>query len=97
MTDRPAIKRIALIAHDNCKTDLVDWARYNRGTLSDHELFATGTTGAILGSELDLRVTRFLSGRLAGISRSAPPSSRGGSTSSFSSGIRSSHTRMTWT
>ena len=37
-------KRIALIAHDNCKPDLVDWARYNRGTLAQHELFATGTT-----------------------------------------------------
>ena len=61
-----AIKRIALIAHDNCKGDLVDWARYNRGTLADHELYATGTTGAILSSELDLDVTRFLSGPLGG-------------------------------
>ena len=61
-----AIKRIALIAHDNCKSDLVDWARYNRGTLADHELYATGTTGAILASELDLDVTRFLSGPLGG-------------------------------
>lgn len=61
-----ASKRIALIAHDNCKADLVDWARYNRGTLADHELYATGTTGAILSSELDLEVTRFLSGPLGG-------------------------------
>ncbi len=59
-------KRIALIAHDNCKADLVDWARYNRGTLGDHELYATGTTGAILSTELDLDVTRFLSGPLGG-------------------------------
>ena len=35
-------KRVALIAHDNCKGDLLDWARYNRGTLAQHELFATG-------------------------------------------------------
>jgi methylglyoxal synthase len=61
-----SIKRIALIAHDNCKSDLVDWARYNRNTLSDHELYATGTTGAILTSELELEVTRFLSGPLGG-------------------------------
>jgi len=60
------IKRVALIAHDNCKADLVDWARYNRGTLASHELYATGTTGAILADELDLDITRFLSGPLGG-------------------------------
>jgi methylglyoxal synthase len=59
-------KRIALIAHDNCKLDLLEWARYNVGTLSRHELFATGTTGALLSSELGLEVSRFLSGPLGG-------------------------------
>jgi methylglyoxal synthase len=59
-------KRIALIAHDNRKGDLLDWARYNRGTLAKHELFATGTTGGLLASELGLSVTRFLSGPLGG-------------------------------
>jgi methylglyoxal synthase len=59
-------KRIALIAHDNCKRDLLAWARYNVGTLSRHELFATGTTGALLAGELGLEVTRFLSGPLGG-------------------------------
>lgn len=59
-------KRVALIAHDNCKTELIDWARYNRGTLARHELFATGTTGSLLGSELGLRVTAYLSGPLGG-------------------------------
>ena len=39
-------KRIALIAHDNQKSNLLDWARYNRGTLALHELHATGTTGS---------------------------------------------------
>jgi methylglyoxal synthase len=61
-----ARKRIALIAHDNCKTDLLDWARYNRGTLAEHELYATGTTGTLLGTELKLPVTRFRSGPLGG-------------------------------
>jgi methylglyoxal synthase len=61
-----ARKRIALIAHDNCKTNLLDWARYNRGTLSAHELFATGTTGRILSEQLGLDVTRFRSGPLGG-------------------------------
>ena len=60
------VKRIALIAHDNCKDDLLDWARYNRGTLAGHQLFATGTTGEVLGTELDLDITRFFSGPLGG-------------------------------
>ena len=60
------VKRIALIAHDNCKDDLLDWARYNRGTLAGHQLFATGTTGEILATELDLEITRFFSGPLGG-------------------------------
>ncbi len=59
-------KRVALIAHDNCKAALLDWARYNRNTLSQHELYATGTTGALLANELGLHVTRFLSGPLGG-------------------------------
>ena len=59
-------KRIALIAHDNCKIALLEWARYNRGTLTQHDLFATGTTGALLAGELDLVITRFLSGPLGG-------------------------------
>ncbi len=59
-------KQIALIAHDNRKTDLLEWAKFNRGTLSRHDLHATGTTGALIGEELDLHVHRFLSGPLGG-------------------------------
>ena len=59
-------KRIALIAHDNRKLDLLDWARFNRGTLAAHDLFATGTTGALIEGELGIPVTRFLSGPLGG-------------------------------
>ena len=59
-------KRIALIAHDNRKADLLAWARFNQGTLAKHELFATGTTGALLAEELGLRIHRFLSGPLGG-------------------------------
>jgi methylglyoxal synthase len=62
----PKRKRIALIAHDNRKPDLLAWARYNKSTLRRHELFATGTTGALLANELGLDVTRFLSGPLGG-------------------------------
>ena len=59
-------KRIALIAHDNRKRHLLEWARYNVGTLARHELFATGTTGHLLSAELGLEVSRFLSGPLGG-------------------------------
>jgi len=59
-------KRIALIAHDNMKRDILEWARYNQGTLSRHELYGTGTTGGLLAKELDLPVHRFRSGPLGG-------------------------------
>jgi methylglyoxal synthase len=62
----PGRKRIALIAHDNRKKDILEWARFNRGTLAQHELYATGTTGALLAEELDVDVNRFLSGPLGG-------------------------------
>ena len=38
-------KRIAIVAHDNRKAELMDWAFYNRMTLSRHQLYGTGTTG----------------------------------------------------
>ena len=61
-----ARKRIALIAHDNRKADMLEWARYNRETLAAHDLYATGTTGGLIAAELELDVTRFLSGPLGG-------------------------------
>ena len=59
-------KCIALVAHDNKKIDLLEWAKFNRDTLSHHNLFATGTTGELLARELELDVTRFASGPLGG-------------------------------
>jgi methylglyoxal synthase len=59
-------KRVALIAHDNRKADLLSWARFNRHTLAKHELFATGTTGGLITSMLELPVHQFLSGPLGG-------------------------------
>jgi methylglyoxal synthase len=59
-------KRVVMIAHDNRKNDLLDWAAYNVGTLSRHELSATGTTGKLLADRLDLAVARYLSGPLGG-------------------------------
>jgi len=59
-------KKIALVAHDGKKRDLVEWARFNRGTLAQHTLFATGTTGRIMEEELGLPVQRLQSGPLGG-------------------------------
>lgn len=62
----PRRKRIALIAHDDRKRDLLEWAEYNRGRLAQHTLYATGTTGTILREQLDLNVTPLMSGPLGG-------------------------------
>jgi methylglyoxal synthase len=59
-------KKIALIAHDHKKHDLVEWARFNRGTLARHKLFATGTTGRVIEEELGLPVQRLQSGPIGG-------------------------------
>ncbi len=61
-----ARKSIALVAHDHRKADLLDWAAYNKGTLERHLLYATGTTGGMLASQLGLEVHRLLSGPLGG-------------------------------
>src|SRR5512147_1782176 len=59
-------KRIALVAHDNKKQDLLDWARWNRRLLIEHELYATGTTGKLLEEVLGTTVHKFQSGPLGG-------------------------------
>jgi methylglyoxal synthase len=59
-------KRIALIAHDNRKIDLLEWAKFNRDLLAKHELFGTGTTGQLIENELNVKVQKFKSGPLGG-------------------------------
>ena len=59
-------KKIALVAHDNKKPDLLAWARYNKDLLARHELFATGTTGSLIVESLNLDVRRLQSGPLGG-------------------------------
>lgn len=61
-----ARKRIALVAHDNKKKELIDWAEKNRGELLRHELLATGTTGKMVEEQLDRPVKKLLSGPLGG-------------------------------
>lgn len=59
-------KRIALVAHDNRKTDLMEWAMFNRDTLAEHELYSTGTTGRLLEQALGIPINKFQSGPLGG-------------------------------
>lgn len=59
-------KKIALVAHDNKKQDLLEWAKYNSIRLAHHEEFATGTTGEILERELGFTIHRLQSGPLGG-------------------------------
>jgi methylglyoxal synthase len=59
-------KRIALIAHDGKKQDMLEWVRHNMATLSDHALFATGSTGGLIQEQTGLDIYRFLSGPLGG-------------------------------
>jgi len=59
-------KKIALVAHDNKKKDLLEWAKYNKDLLAGHELYATGTTGALIEEHLKMTVARLQSGPLGG-------------------------------
>lgn len=59
-------KRIALVAHDNKKRDLLEWATFNRELLARHEVHATGTTGGLLERHLGFEIHRLQSGPLGG-------------------------------
>ncbi|MGC9347885.1 MAG: methylglyoxal synthase [Anaerolineae bacterium] len=71
-------KRIALVAHDSKKDELLAWAKYNRLSLQQHELYATGTTGWLLRHELGFEVNRMQSGPLGGDIQLGARISRGG-------------------
>lgn len=59
-------KKIALVAHDHKKNDLLEWAKFNRDALAEHEVFATGTTGKLLEQELNFPINKLQSGPLGG-------------------------------
>ncbi|HVB20880.1 MAG TPA: methylglyoxal synthase [Ktedonobacteraceae bacterium] len=59
-------EKIALVAHDNKKQDLLEWAKYNKILLRQHELYATGTTGKLLEQELGIEIHKLQSGPLGG-------------------------------
>jgi methylglyoxal synthase len=60
------VKKIALVAHDNKKQDLIEWAQWNKSVLQSHQIFATGTTGRLLEEVLEMQITKFQSGPLGG-------------------------------
>jgi methylglyoxal synthase len=59
-------KKIALVAHDNKKNDLLDWVKFNKNLLLQHELYSTGTTGKLLEKVLNLKINKLRSGPLGG-------------------------------
>jgi len=59
-------KRIALVAHDNKKGDLLEWAKFNKELLAKHRIYATGTTGRLLEQELGIKIVKLQSGPLGG-------------------------------
>ncbi len=59
-------KKVGLVAHDNKKRDLIDWVTFNRALLAQHDLVATGTTGALLEDVLGIGIRKLQSGPLGG-------------------------------
>lgn len=62
----PASKHVALVAHDNCKPELMRWVKENKEKLQRHTLYATGTTGHLLQNETGLPIKSLISGPLGG-------------------------------
>jgi methylglyoxal synthase len=60
------LKRIGLVAHDERKTDLLEWVKFNVDKLSRHQLWATGTTGKVIEKHCKITVNRLKSGPLGG-------------------------------
>jgi len=59
-------KKIALVAHDNKKVEMLEWAKFNKDLLAQHKIFATGTTGRLLEEVLGIKVNKLQSGPLGG-------------------------------
>jgi methylglyoxal synthase len=60
------VKRIAIIAHDNCKAELLGWVGENQDALSHHKIYATGTTGNLINLQTGLEVNAMMSGPMGG-------------------------------
>lgn len=62
----PAHKSIALVAHDNMKEELIEWCIKYQDSLSNHTLYATGTTGLKIEKNTPLNLNKLISGPLGG-------------------------------
>lgn len=62
----PAHKHVALVAHDNCKPELMRWVKENKEKLQRHFLYATGTTGSMLSKDTGLAIKSMISGPMGG-------------------------------
>ncbi|AIW16238.1 methylglyoxal synthase [Vibrio tubiashii] len=62
----PAHKHVALVAHDNCKPELLRWVKENKEKLQRHFLYATGTTGSMLSKDTGLAIKSMISGPMGG-------------------------------
>ena len=60
------IKRIAIVAHENSKNDLIEWSFNNRETLKRHEIVAAGYTADVLEGTLNISITKLLTASLGG-------------------------------
>ena len=59
-------RAISLVAHDNKKTDLVEWCDFNKGTLALHHLYATGGTGKKIIDRTGLDISMLKEGSYGG-------------------------------
>ncbi len=69
MTEKRSLfvkKRIALVAHDHKKEELIEWAKHNKDILAQNELYGTGTTGRLIQEATGLIVNKLKSGPMGG-------------------------------
>ena len=77
--ESPATKRIALVAHDNMKREMLEWATEHKDELKRHTLIATGSTGKLIADSTGLTLERMRSGPLGGDQQIGARISDGGS------------------
>lgn len=66
MKDSCKVTSIALIAHDNKKAEMIEWAKLNKDVLARYRLCGTGTTARLISENTGLNVKGYLSGPLGG-------------------------------